>query len=404
MQTDKFKVLLYLKKSGLDKSGQAPIMGRITYGRTIAQFSCKLSCNPKLWNARESRLNGKSREAVATNGKLERLLLSVQSAYRFLCERGIVFTATDIKEQFQGSMQTQITFLERYDRMVEEMEQKVGIEIKATTMSSYHTVRKHLQTFIREKYRTVDIPFGQIEEDFLECLQHYSVGKLGHSQGHYRTMALAVKKVCRLAYREGLTERQLFAHVQIERGENKQPRALDRASLDKLQALTFEPYEVELATARNLFLFSCYTGVAYCDMVALNQEHLFTDDEGALWLKFRRQKSEVESLIPLHPIAEQILSLYTKEESKRDYKIFPDTMSKGKLLTHIKAVGLACGFRTPLTWHCARHSFGTLTLEAGIPIESIAKMMGHSSIASTQIYAQITDQKIARDMERAMSI
>lgn len=404
MQTDKFKVLLYLKKSGLDKSGQAPIMGRITYGRTIAQFSCKLSCNPKLWNARESRLNGKSREAVATNGKLERLLLSVQSAYRFLCERGIVFTATDIKEQFQGSMQTQITFLERYDRMVEEMEQKVGIEIKATTMSSYHTVRKHLQTFIREKYRTVDIPFGQIEEDFLECLQHYSVGKLGHSQGHYRTMALAVKKVCRLAYREGLTEQQLFAHVQIERGENKQPRALDRASLDKLQALTFEPYEVELATARNLFLFSCYTGVAYCDMVALNQEHLFTDDEGALWLKFRRQKTEVESLIPLHPIAEQILSLYTKEESKRDYKIFPDTMSKGKLLTHIKAVGLACGFRTPLTWHCARHSFGTLTLEAGIPIESIAKMMGHSSIASTQIYAQITDQKIARDMERAMSI
>ena len=165
MQTDKFKVLLYLKKSGLDKSGQAPIMGRITYGRTIAQFSCKLSCNPKLWNARESRLNGKSREAVATNGKLERLLLSVQSAYRFLCERGIVFTATDIKEQFQGSMQTQITFLERYDRIVEEMEQKVGIEIKATTMSSYHTVRKHLQTFIREKYRTVDIPFGQIPDN-----------------------------------------------------------------------------------------------------------------------------------------------------------------------------------------------------------------------------------------------
>ena len=81
MQTDKMKVLLYLKKSGLDRSGQALIMGRITYGRTIAQFSCKLSCDSRLWNARESRLNGKSREAVATNGKLERLLLSAQSAY-----------------------------------------------------------------------------------------------------------------------------------------------------------------------------------------------------------------------------------------------------------------------------------------------------------------------------------
>ena len=221
MKKDKMKVLLYLKKSGLDKSGKAPIMGRITYERTIAQFSCKLSCDPKLWNARESRLNGKSREAVATNGKLERLLLSVQSAYRVLCEREIVFTAKDIKEQFQGCMQTQITFLERYNRMVEDMAQKVGIEIKATTMSSYHTVRKHLQAFIREKYHTTDIPFGQIEEDFLECLQHYSVGKLGHSQGYYRKMALGVKKVCRLAYREGLTERQVFAHIQIERGENK---------------------------------------------------------------------------------------------------------------------------------------------------------------------------------------
>ena len=314
MQTDKFKVLLYLKKSGLDKSGKAPIMGRITYGRTIAQFSCKLSCAPKLWNARESRLNGKSREAVATNVKLERLLLSLQSVYRVLCERGIVFTATDIKEQFQGSMQTQITFLERYDRMVKEMEQKVGIEIKTTTLNSYYTPRKHLQAFICEKYHTTDIPLGQIEEDFLEWLQHYSVGKLGHSQGHYRKMALSVKKVCRLAYREGLTERQLFAHVEIERGENKQPRALDRASLDKLQALTFEPYEVELETARNLFLFSCFTGVAYCDMVALNQEHLFTDDKGALWLKFRRQKTESLCRIKLLPEAVSLIDRYHSEE------------------------------------------------------------------------------------------
>uniref|UniRef100_UPI003AAA21D4 Arm DNA-binding domain-containing protein n=1 Tax=Porphyromonas sp. TaxID=1924944 RepID=UPI003AAA21D4 len=123
MQTDRMKVLLYLKKSGLDRSGQAPIMGRITYGRTIAQFSCKLSCAPNLWNARESRLNGKSREAVATNGKLEHLLLSAQSAYQTLCERGVVFTATDIKELLQGSMQSQIIFLERYDRMLEEMKQ-----------------------------------------------------------------------------------------------------------------------------------------------------------------------------------------------------------------------------------------------------------------------------------------
>ena len=396
MQREKFKILLYLKKSGLDKLGQAPIMGRITYGRTIAQFSCKLSCAPDLWNARESRLNGKSREAVVTNGKLERLLLSVQSAYRVLYERGAVFTATDIKELFQGSMQTQITFLERYDRMVKDMEQKVGIEIKATTMSSYHTVRKHLQVFIGEKYHTADIPFGQMEEDFLECLQHYSVGKLGHSQGHYRKMALAVKKLCRLAYREGLTERQLFAHIEIERGENKQPRALDRASLDKLLGLTFEPYEVELETARNLFLFSCYTGVAYCD----NREHLFTDDEGALWLKFRRQKTNTLCRVKLLSEAVRMIERYQSEE--RNTLFAPITYSA--YLVQLKALQLRAGISIPLSAHVGRHTFATLiTLERGVPIETVSRMLGHSNIQTTERYAHVTPKKLFDEFGRFLS-
>ncbi len=386
MQREKFKILLYLKKSGLDKLGQAPIMGRITYGRTIAQFSCKLSCAPDLWNARESRLNGKSREAVVTNGKLERLLLSVQSAYRVLYERGAVFTATDIKELFQGSMQTQITFLERYDRMVKDMEQKVGIEIKATTMSSYHTVRKHLQVFIGEKYHTADIPFGQMEEDFLECLQHYSVGKLGHSQGHYRKMALA--------------ERQLFAHIEIERGENKQPRALDRASLDKLLGLTFEPYEVELETARNLFLFSCYTGVAYCDMVALNREHLFTDDEGALWLKFRRQKTNTLCRVKLLSEAVRMIERYQSEE--RNTLFAPITYSA--YLVQLKALQLRAGISIPLSAHVGRHTFATLiTLERGVPIETVSRMLGHSNIQTTERYAHVTPKKLFDEFGRFLS-
>ena len=390
MQREKFKILLYLKKSGLDKLGQAPIMGRITYGRTIAQFSCKLSCAPDLWNARESRLNG----------KLERLLLSVQSAYRVLYERGAVFTATDIKELFQGSMQTQITFLERYDRMVKDMEQKVGIEIKATTMSSYHTVRKHLQVFIGEKYHTADIPFGQMEEDFLECLQHYSVGKLGHSQGHYRKMALAVKKLCRLAYREGLTERQLFAHIEIERGENKQPRALDRASLDKLLGLTFEPYEVELETARNLFLFSCYTGVAYCDMVALNREHLFTDDEGALWLKVRRQKTNTLCRVKLLSEAVRMIERYQSEE--RNTLFAPITYSA--YLVQLKALQLRAGISIPLSAHVGRHTFATLiTLERGVPIETVSRMLGHSNIQTTERYAHVTPKKLFDEFGRFLS-
>ena len=109
MKVEKFKVLLYLKKSGLDKSGKAPIMGRITVNRTMAQFSCKLSCTPELWNPRESRLNGKSKEAVEVNAKIDKLLLAVNSAFDSLLERKTDFDATAVKEVFQGSKDTQMT-------------------------------------------------------------------------------------------------------------------------------------------------------------------------------------------------------------------------------------------------------------------------------------------------------
>lgn len=151
-----------------------------------------------------------------------------------------------------------------------------------------------------------------------------------------------------------------------------------------------------------MFFFSVFTGLAFVDLRGLRASQTETNSKGNRYIRKARQKTEVESLIPLHLIAEQILALYTKENGKEDYKKFPDAMSDWKLLRHLRAVGLACGIRTPLTWHCARHTFGTRTLGAGVPIESIAKMMGHSSIASTQLYAQVSDQKIARDMERVM--
>jgi len=121
MKVEKFKVLLYLKKSEPDKTGKAPIMGRITLNRTMAQFSCKLSCTPGLWNARESRLNGKSREAVETNEKIERLLLAVHSAFNSLMERKKDFDAAAVRDMFQGNAGMQMTLLKLLDRHNEEM-------------------------------------------------------------------------------------------------------------------------------------------------------------------------------------------------------------------------------------------------------------------------------------------
>lgn len=211
-------------------------------------------------------------------------------------------------------------------------------------------------------------------------MHHYSVGRHGHSQSYYRKMTLAVKKVCRLAFRERLIDRPLFDLVKVDRGESKLPRALDRSSLEKILNVQLEGYEVELSLARNLFLFTCYTGIAFCDMMNLSKEHLVQDDAGARWLKFRRQKTDTFCRIKLLPQAEAVLNLYHQSTEEA---LLPDISYR----IHLKALQLRAGVSIPLAAHMARHTFGTLTLEAGVSIESIAKMMGHASIASTQIYA-----------------
>ena len=209
-----------------------------------------------------------------------------------------------------------------------------------------------------------------------------------------------MKKACRLAYRKGFADRLFFENSKVERGNKKLPRALDRASLDKLQALTFEPYEVELETARNLFLFSCFTGVAYCDMVTLNREHLFTDDEGALWLKFRRQKTDTLCRVKLLPEAVLLIGRYQSDE--RTTLFAPIAYSA--YLVQLKALQLRAGISIPLSAHVGRHTFATLiTVERGVSIETVSRMLGHSSIQTTERYAHVTPKKLFDEFERFLS-
>ena len=138
MKVSKFKVLLYLKKSNLDKQGKAPIMGRITLNNSMAQFSCKLSCNPKLWNSRSGRLEGKSKEAVETNVKIERILLSINSAVDNLIKRNVDFTTTTVKEMMQGSVNGQVTLLQVFGILREDTKNRVGIGHSTASRSLIH--------------------------------------------------------------------------------------------------------------------------------------------------------------------------------------------------------------------------------------------------------------------------
>ena len=400
MKQEKMKVLLYLKKSSLDKSGKAPIMGRITLGRNVAQFSCKLSCSPELWNPRESRMDGKSREAVEVNGRLENLLLSIQSAYQSLLARGCLFDATDVKEQFQGSVQTRCMLIERLDILIREKKEHIGIDIKRETISNYYTTRNNLRTFIEDKYKVEDLSFSQLTENFIYDFRDYYLNKLGFQESSFYAVASQIKTVCRLAYREGLADILLFDKVKISKGNKKLPKALDRGAFEKLKTLHFEDLEEEMETARDIFLFACYTGAAYCDLMELDKSHLVRDDEGSLWLKFNRQKTGVPCRVKLLPEA---IWLMEKLHSDERETLLP-FMGYATYQSYLKALRLRAGISFPFTTHTARHTFATLiTLEKGVPIETVSKMLGHSNVSMTERYAKVTPQKLFEEFDRFLS-
>ena len=394
MKVEKFKVLLYLKKSGTDNSGKAPIMGRITVNRTMAQFGCKLSCRPDLWNARESRLDGKSREAVETNAKLDKLLLAVNAAFDTLVERERDFDATAVKDLFQGSIETQRTLLRMTDRICEDLKARIGIDRAKGTYPGYYYMRKTLGEIIPWQFKTKDIAFGQLTEQFIHDYQNYVMDVKGLAVDTVRHYLAILKKVCRIAYKEGYAERCHFANFTLPQKTERTPRALSREDFEKIRDVEIPAWRTTHILVRDLFLFAC---TAYADAVSVTRENLYTDDDGSLWLKYRRKKNELRASVKLLPEA---LALIEKYHDDNRPTLFP-IIYHPNLCRHMKSLAVLAGVSSTLCYHQARHSFASLiTLEAGVPIETISRMLGHSDIQTTQVYARVTPKKLFEDMDK----
>ena len=209
-----------------------------------------------------------------------------------------------------------------------------------------------------------------------------------------------MKTVCRLAYREGLADVLLFDKAKISKGDKRLPKALDKEALDKLKTLNLEDLEEDMETARDIFLFACYTGAAYCDLMGLSKTHLVRDDEENLWMKFNRKRTGVLCRIKLLPEAIRIIEKYRGEERER---LLPQ-MKYATYQSYLKALRLREGIAFPFTTHTARHTFATLiTLEQGVPIETVSKMLGHSNVSMTERYAKVTPQKLFEEFDRFLS-
>ncbi len=388
-----FSILFYLKRNGQKGNGNMPVMGRITVNGQAVQFSAKVEIKPDYWNVKAGKAIGKTSGVQEVNAILESTKTTMTKIYRDLQERETNVTPERIKNVFFGIEIRHHMLLELFKHHNEDVFKLIGISKSKATYQKYEVTRKHLTNFIKEKYNVSDISLKEINNMFISDFEVYLLTTAGCKSNTTAKFMQFFKRIIIIAKSNGWIYTDPFANYKI-RIARVDRGYLTQEQLDVIIGKKFALKRLELV--RDIFVFSCYTGLAYIDVKNLRQKHIRTSFDGNLWVMTKRQKTDVQSNIPLLDVAKQILEKY--KGTLPDEKVLP-ILSNQKMNAYLKEIGDLCGIEQNLTFHLARHTFGTtVTLAKGVPIETVSKMLGHTNIKTTQIYARITNSKIGNDM------
>ena len=286
--------------------------------------------------------------------------------------------------------------LELYREYMGDFAKRVGINRAPSTLRSHKTSYYNLQNFIREHYGIEDIPLKQLDYAFIEKYDHYLRVEKGFSGMTIENHIIMLKTMTRTAMAQGTIQYNPFASFSPEKALRKHRHL----TTDELQRLMNTPIrEKFLCFVRDLFVFSTFTGIAYADMCNLDVSNLSRDGQGNLWIKFKRQKTKKASAAYFFLMFNGISWKNTNANVKSD-RLF-NMPCRSALTNNMTKLAKLCGIEHRLTYHMARHNFGTLiTLSQGVPLETVCQMMGHKSMSTTQIYARLTHQKVDEDMKK----
>ena len=401
-----FKILFYINRQKTKADGRTTILCRITIDGKSSAITTGEDCLPAEWNAKQRQATDKR-----INKRLAEFKELVEKTYRDLLTRDRVVSVELIKNRLQGIATNPTTLLAMSKAELQSVKECIGKSKAESTYQNLCYSDKLLCEFVKDK-GVKDIPVTTITEDLFEeyC---FFLKKYGLKESTINKLLCWLSRLMYRAVSQRLIRCNPFENAKYEKTEQK-IRFLQKKDVTKVMVLKVNDKEAE--QARLMFIFACFTGLAVADMEHLQYGHIQTAADGQKYIRKERLKTKVEFVVPLHPIAEAIIEHCKAEQEKNgggqsvkekgktetmtDNLVFPRDCSRSVMSAKLSIVGRACGIRERLSYHMARHTFGTISMSAGIPIESIAKMMGHASIASTQIYAQVTDNKISEDMDR----
>ncbi|THF52960.1 site-specific integrase [Flavobacterium supellecticarium] len=392
-----FKVLFYLKKNAPKKDGTVPVMCRVTVNGKQSAFSAKLDISPSNWDLKFGRISGKSKQAQCLNAELDSIRLNLEQCHAKLLKESSMLTSEKLKNAYLGLSEGEMTFFKFFDQYNADFKKKVANGIRnAHTLHKYEILLRHLRSFARKKYGCSDLGFNDISCDLVQEFDYYLRNERSLQQNSVWLYMIAFTTVCRLAISRKYLIFNPFSEYKNTK-EDKDRGYLLRNELEEI--IGYKCVKRRHILIKDLFLFSCFTGLSYSDIKRLEYSHIQEFFDGNKWIIIRRKKTTTSSNVMLLPMPKMIIEKYTG--LSRNGKLFP--VPCNKTCNHfLKALseGIPCLRGKKITFHLARHTFGTLFLSEGVPLESLSKMMGHKNIATTQIYAKVLNEKVGKDMQQ----
>jgi site-specific recombinase XerD len=392
----KITVLYYLRKSKVNAQAQMPIYQRITINGQRFDVSTGLFVEENKWSSEASKMKGNSEEARLINGRLDMMRAIVYETEKKLFMNQIEITFESFKNEYQGKKERArmlIPIFQEHNRKIKEL---VGQEYAPGTLERYETSLKHTKAFLLWKYNLTDINIEKIDHAFIMEYEFYLRSERKCANNTAVKYIKNFHKIINQCLANGWLNKDPFFNYKAKIKEVVRD-FLSEAEIEQMINKEFVSERLELV--RDIFVFSCFTGLAYIDVKQLTLDNIALGIDGDKWIFKNRQKTDTASKIPLLPMAQEIIDKYADNPVCKNEKRLLPILTNQKMNAYLKEIADVCEIKKELTFHIARHTFATtVTLSNGVPLETVSKMLGHTSLKTTQHYAKILDKKISEDM------
>ena len=391
-----FGLLFYVKRAKIDNNGQAPIYVRITIDGIRSELSIKRSIEIERWNTEAGKVKGNTEEVKSVNTYIDVVRNKIYDHHKRLIDANKKVTAEAIKNSFLGIGEKEKTLVSIFQYHNKQVKALIGKEFAAGTHERYETVLRLLQLFLEKEYKVKDIAISDINHKFITDLEFYLKTERNNNHNTAIKYIKNFKKIVRIALANGWIDKDPFSNFKAT------VKDVEREFLteEEIQTLVSKDlYVNRLDQVRDIFVFSCFTGLAYADVKKLSDADIVIGIDGSKWIKTNRTKTDVKSSIPLLPTALAILDKYKNNPVANSANKLLPVLSNQKMNAYLKEIATICKIEKNFSTHLARHTFATtVTLTNGVSLETVSKMLGHKSIKTTQHYAKIVDRKVSDDM------